>query len=173
MTEGFAAADKTKPYIALNSAASDRGYKDGQATATCLCGAVQLAFVSRESEPVAWRTQPPPPPVLIFPFICLHISALTIPPAHRRPRSSQHLRVQLRRLPQAHRLHVRLQLWHRRQVPNARTRPRQPQILGQQRHSREARYHNDGLLLQYVRHASVSHQLSISDCTDLAHRFCG
>jgi hypothetical protein len=46
MTEGFAGADKSKPYIGLNSLATDRGYKDGQATAICLCGAVQLAFVS-------------------------------------------------------------------------------------------------------------------------------
>jgi hypothetical protein len=46
MAEGFAAADKSKPYVALNSLATDRGYKDGEATATCLCGAVQLAFVS-------------------------------------------------------------------------------------------------------------------------------
>ena len=47
MAEGFAAADKSKPYVALNSVATDRGYtKEGDATATCLCGAVQLAFVS-------------------------------------------------------------------------------------------------------------------------------
>ncbi|KAH9908956.1 Mss4-like protein [Xylariomycetidae sp. FL2044] len=44
MAEGFSAADKSKPYIALNSVAEDRGYKDGAATATCLCGAVQLSF---------------------------------------------------------------------------------------------------------------------------------
>jgi hypothetical protein len=52
MTEGFAAADKSKPYIALNSVADadDRGYKDGEATATCLRGAVQLAFVCVPSE---------------------------------------------------------------------------------------------------------------------------
>ena len=46
MATGFAAADKTKPYIANNSVAEDRGYHDGNATATCMCGAVQLAFVS-------------------------------------------------------------------------------------------------------------------------------
>jgi len=44
MAESYAAADKSKPYVALNSVAKDRGYKDGDATATCLCGAVQLAF---------------------------------------------------------------------------------------------------------------------------------
>jgi hypothetical protein len=46
MAEGFAAADKSKPYIGLNSVAADRGYKGDDATATCFCGAVQLAFVS-------------------------------------------------------------------------------------------------------------------------------
>jgi hypothetical protein len=46
MAEGFAAADKSKPYVPLSSLAADRGYKDGEATATCFCGAVQLAFVS-------------------------------------------------------------------------------------------------------------------------------
>src|SRR5436190_423103 len=46
MATGFAAADKTKPYIGKNSLADDRGYKDGNATATCMCGVVQLAFVS-------------------------------------------------------------------------------------------------------------------------------
>lgn len=51
MTEGFAAADKSKPYIALNSVAEDRGYKDGEATATCLCGAVQLSFVRLKPAP--------------------------------------------------------------------------------------------------------------------------
>ncbi len=47
MHEGFAATDHSKPYIANNSVATDRGYKDGLATATCLCGAVQLAFVRK------------------------------------------------------------------------------------------------------------------------------
>jgi hypothetical protein len=49
MVQSFAASDKSKPYVALNSVAKDRGYKDGEATATCLCGAVQLAFVSLTS----------------------------------------------------------------------------------------------------------------------------
>ena len=46
MVEGFASTDKSKPYVPLNSLANDRGYQDGEATATCFCGAVQLAFVS-------------------------------------------------------------------------------------------------------------------------------
>lgn len=43
--ESFAEHDKSKPFIANNSVAKDRGYIDDLATATCLCGAVQLAFV--------------------------------------------------------------------------------------------------------------------------------
>lgn len=39
-------ADKSKPYIPLASLANDGWSKDGKATATCFCGAVQLAFVS-------------------------------------------------------------------------------------------------------------------------------
>jgi hypothetical protein len=39
-------ADKTQPWIPLAGGASDGWSKDGEATATCYCGAVQLAFVS-------------------------------------------------------------------------------------------------------------------------------
>lgn len=38
--------DKSKPYIPLASLADDGWSKEDEATATCLCGAVQLAFVS-------------------------------------------------------------------------------------------------------------------------------
>ncbi|KAI1613867.1 Mss4-like protein [Exophiala viscosa] len=37
-------ADKSKPYIPHNSGASDGWSTDDEATATCFCGAVQLAF---------------------------------------------------------------------------------------------------------------------------------
>ncbi|KAH6914465.1 Mss4-like protein [Coprinopsis sp. MPI-PUGE-AT-0042] len=37
-------ADKTQPYFPLASLASDGWSKDDEATATCFCGAVQLAF---------------------------------------------------------------------------------------------------------------------------------
>ncbi|KAM0817621.1 putative CENP-V/GFA domain-containing protein [Seiridium cardinale] len=57
MAEGFATADKSKTYLGLNSLAEDRGYKDGEATATCLCGAVQLSF-------------PTEGPALINTFVC-------------------------------------------------------------------------------------------------------
>lgn len=39
-----AAADRSKPYIPLAGGASDGWSKEGSATATCYCGAVQLAF---------------------------------------------------------------------------------------------------------------------------------
>src|SRR5271156_5901319 len=39
-----ATADKSKPYIPLAGGASDGWSKDDSATATCFCGAVQLAF---------------------------------------------------------------------------------------------------------------------------------
>ncbi|KAF5857746.1 hypothetical protein ETB97_005381 [Aspergillus alliaceus] len=39
-----AASDNSKPYIPVAGGADDGWSKDGQATATCYCGAVQLAF---------------------------------------------------------------------------------------------------------------------------------
>ena len=45
-----AAADKTKPYIPLAGCADDGWSKEDEATATCFCGAVQLAFVSLAAE---------------------------------------------------------------------------------------------------------------------------
>lgn len=38
--------DKSKPYFPLAGLANDGYTKDDEATATCFCGAVQLAFVS-------------------------------------------------------------------------------------------------------------------------------
>jgi hypothetical protein len=40
------AADKSKPHFPLAGLASDGYSKEDEATATCFCGAVQLAFVS-------------------------------------------------------------------------------------------------------------------------------
>lgn len=40
-----APVDKSKPYFPLAGLANDGWSKDGEATATCFCGAVQLAFV--------------------------------------------------------------------------------------------------------------------------------
>ena len=42
-------ADKSQPYVPLSGLANDGSSKDDQATATCYCGAVQLAFVRRHS----------------------------------------------------------------------------------------------------------------------------
>lgn len=40
-----AAANNSKPYIPVAGGADDGWSKDDQASATCYCGAVQLAFV--------------------------------------------------------------------------------------------------------------------------------
>ena len=40
-----AVADKSKPYVPLAGGADDGWSTEDQATATCYCGAVQLAFV--------------------------------------------------------------------------------------------------------------------------------
>ena len=41
-----ATADRSKPFIPLSGIAEDGWSKEDEATATCLCGAVQLVFVS-------------------------------------------------------------------------------------------------------------------------------
>ncbi len=41
-----ATADKSKPYFPLAGLANDGWSTEDEATATCFCGAVQLAFVS-------------------------------------------------------------------------------------------------------------------------------
>ena len=43
------ATDKSKSYIPLAGGARDGWTKEDEATATCYCGAVQLAFVSVHS----------------------------------------------------------------------------------------------------------------------------
>lgn len=42
----ISAAGTSKPFIPLAGSASDGWSKEDEATATCFCGAVQLAFVS-------------------------------------------------------------------------------------------------------------------------------
>jgi hypothetical protein len=42
----MALTDKTKPHFPLAGLASDGWSTEDEATATCYCGAVQLAFVS-------------------------------------------------------------------------------------------------------------------------------
>lgn len=46
MATPAATVDKSKPYFPLAGSANDGWSKEGEATATCFCGAVQLAFVS-------------------------------------------------------------------------------------------------------------------------------
>lgn len=43
--------DKSKPYFPLAGGADDGWSTEDEATATCFCGAVQLSFVSFDSEP--------------------------------------------------------------------------------------------------------------------------
>ncbi|KAI1769415.1 Mss4-like protein [Hypoxylon sp. FL1150] len=63
-----ATADTSKPYFPLTGVANDGWTKETEATATCFCGAVQLAFVS----------QPPLAP--LFPPLCLPPSPQLTPP---------------------------------------------------------------------------------------------
>ena len=72
-----ATLDNSKPYIPLAGGADDGWSKDDQATATCYCGAVQLAFVSAPNQPfllhpakVTNNFQPTQGPGLIDTFIC-------------------------------------------------------------------------------------------------------
>lgn len=72
-----AAADKGKGYFPLAGLANDGWSKEGEATATCFCGTVQLAFVSLLlSLPVCFNTdtcsnpQPTKAPGLVNSFIC-------------------------------------------------------------------------------------------------------
>ncbi len=44
-------AEKSKPFFPLAGLADDGYSKEDEATATCFCGAVQLAFVSPAPEP--------------------------------------------------------------------------------------------------------------------------
>jgi len=44
-----ASSDKSKPYIPVAGLARDGYSRDGEATATCFCGEVQLAFVGASS----------------------------------------------------------------------------------------------------------------------------
>jgi hypothetical protein len=46
----MSAYDKKQPNISNNSLKQDGYSRDGEATATCYCGAVQLAFVSQHFE---------------------------------------------------------------------------------------------------------------------------
>ena len=78
-----AAVDKSKPYIPLAGLANDGWSKEDEATATCFCGAVQLAFVSLPPESARLCTRDLPvgslSPFRLPPNSSLS-SALTPPP---------------------------------------------------------------------------------------------
>jgi hypothetical protein len=59
-------ADKSKPYIPLAGLANDGWSKEEEATATCFCGAVQLAFVSTVPWPAYLSQQDFATGVLLF-----------------------------------------------------------------------------------------------------------
>lgn len=77
-------ADKDQPYIPHNSLKQDGYSKDGEATATCYCGAIQLAFVSSRSSSAV---------------IFLYHKDLMLDAADHRSRPRRHLRLSLHRLP--------------------------------------------------------------------------
>lgn len=72
--------DKSKPYFPLAGSANDGWSKEGEATATCFCGAVQLAFVSLPmiSAMYIHLAYAPLPPLRLLPRS--PISSTLIPP---------------------------------------------------------------------------------------------
>lgn len=50
--------DNSKPYFPLAGGADDGWSKEGEATATCFCGAVQLAFVSPSHQIETFHPRP-------------------------------------------------------------------------------------------------------------------
>ena len=90
--------DNSKPWFPLAGEVTDGFSKEGEATATCLCGAVQLSFVSLA---LSWATL-----ALLSYHALTQLSNL----ANRRSWLLGGLGLQLRRLQEAHRVHVRNQL---------------------------------------------------------------
>ena len=66
-------ADKSKPYIPLSGCAEDGWSKEDEATATCFCGAVQLAFVSLPLDTAPYMSRPSR-----LPYCLLHFPTLSI-----------------------------------------------------------------------------------------------
>jgi hypothetical protein len=86
-----ATADKSKSYIPLAGLADDGWSKEDEASATCFCGAVQLAFVSL---PATYARS------------CSALTLSSCRPANARTRPGEHVRLQLHRLSQDHRVRV-------------------------------------------------------------------
>ena len=118
--------DKNEPYISNNSSKQDGYSKDGEATATCFCGAVQLAFVSRFSKP--YRNRKRRTRSFIKPWAhFLHLENLTNTAADNRSGPHRHLRLPLHRLPEDHSVSIHISI-HRRVVRSqARSRRGQTQ----------------------------------------------
>lgn len=94
-------------------------------------------------------------PTYTLSYYIKHYDTLTnIVTAHCSSRPGQHLCLQLLRLPQSHRVHVRLQLHHRKLLPQVCSWRGQPHSLGQQQ---DTHFENrdDKQLLQDLRHAHV------------------
>lgn len=105
-------SDKDKPYIPHNSLKQDGYSKEGEATATCYCGAVQLAFVSSCSSGT---------------MVFLYHKVLMLNAANHRPRPRRHLRLPLHRLPKDHSVSFHLSLHCRSFSCQAHPRPGQPE----------------------------------------------
>ena len=66
LTVSVRESDKAKPYIPRSSVINDGWSKDDEATATCYCGTVQLAFVSTESYSSKESALFPSSPILLY-----------------------------------------------------------------------------------------------------------
>ena len=133
--------DNSTPHIPLSGLVTDGWSKEDEATATCFCGAVQLAFVSLALDSI-------------------HLPLLTPafkPPANPRPRPDQNFPLPLHGLPQDYRIHVRIQLYRRRHTSKAPAWPRKPDLL-QPIALHRLRQHHDEPLLFHVRHTHVPRQ---------------
>lgn len=107
-----ATVDKSKPYFPLAGLANDGWSKDGEASATCFCGTVQLAFVCLFPLSISYRTT--------------DLTSLHKKTGNRKARLSKRLPLQLQRLPQDNRQPLRHKL-HRARYPLAPyPRRRQP-----------------------------------------------
>jgi len=159
-----AAADKPKPYFPLAGGANDGWSKEDEATATCFCGAVQLAFVSSSQSCPILRPALSGIPLLRYLLILIPSSA------YSGSWSREHFCLQLLGLPQNHGFHVCEQFHRRRQVPQAPTWSRQPENL------RTVTYHrfwrtDDQLLLFDLRDAHVPRRRGVSRQEYLTNRY--
>jgi hypothetical protein len=136
------AIDKSKPYFPIAGLANDGWSNENEATATCFCGAVQLAFVSTNP---SLRINKP--------------NTNSLLPANPWSRLLRLFRLQLFRLPQTYGIHVRNQFHRLRFAPKTLARAGEPEDLqtikdhfGERRRQRQQ---HDELLLLNLRLAHV------------------